>query len=84
MSREEILAVEAQVNQAILANHPLRIVEKPLEKAIDEGAMALFGEKYDAMVRTISIGEQERFSYELCGGTHVDETGDIGLFLITY
>ena len=84
MTRQEILAVEAQVNQAILANHPLRIVEKPLEKAIDEGAMALFGEKYDAVVRTISIGDQTTFSYELCGGTHVDETGDIGLFLITY
>ena len=84
MSREEILAVEAQVNQAILENHQLRIKQKPLQEAIDEGAMALFGEKYDAVVRTISIGERESFSYELCGGTHVDETGDIGLFLITY
>ncbi|MFW5713911.1 MAG: alanine--tRNA ligase [Brevefilum sp.] len=84
MTRQEILAVEAQVNQAILSNHPLRITQKPLEKAIDEGATALFGEKYDAVVRTISIGEREAFSYELCGGTHVDETGDIGLFLITY
>jgi alanyl-tRNA synthetase len=84
LTREEILAVEAQVNQAILANHPLRITQKPLEEAVEEGAMALFGEKYEAMVRTISIGEHEALSYELCGGTHVDETGDIGLFLITY
>ncbi len=84
MTREEILAVEAQVNQAILANHPLRIAQKPLQEAVEEGAMALFGEKYDSVVRTISIGEREAFSYELCGGTHVDETGDIGLFLITY
>jgi alanyl-tRNA synthetase len=84
MTREEILAVEAEVNQAILANYPLHIVQKPLQQAIDEGAMALFGEKYDAEVRTISIGDEERLSYELCGGTHVDETGDIGLFLITY
>jgi alanyl-tRNA synthetase len=84
MTREEILAVEAQVNQAILSNHPLRIAQKPLQEAIDEGATALFGEKYDAVVRTISIGEGDTFSYELCGGTHVDETGDIGLFLITY
>ena len=84
MTQEEILAVEAQVNQAILANHPLRITQKPLQKAIEDGATALFGEKYDSVVRTISIGEREAFSYELCGGTHVDETGDIGLFLITY
>jgi len=84
MTQEEILAVEAEVNRAILANYTLQIMEKPLQEAIDEGAMALFGEKYQAEVRTISIGEEERLSYELCGGTHVDETGDIGLFLITY
>ncbi len=84
VTREELLAVEAQVNQAILSNYELRIAEKPLKEAIDEGATALFGEKYGAVVRTISIGERKALSYELCGGTHVDETGDIGLFLITY
>ena len=84
MTREELLEVEAIVNREVLANHPLNIVEKPLQEAINEGAMALFGEKYGATVRTITIGDEKRVSYELCGGTHVDETGDIGLFLITY
>jgi len=84
MTREELLTVEARVNQAILTNFQLRIAQKPLDEAIKEGAMALFGEKYEGVVRTISIGEEDVLSYELCGGTHVDETGDIGLFLITY
>lgn len=86
MTREEILEVEAIVNREILANHHLNIKEKSLQEAIDEGAMALFGEKYGAVVRTITIGDadEDKVSYELCGGTHVDETGDIGLFLITY
>ncbi|KUK46149.1 MAG: Alanine--tRNA ligase [Anaerolinea thermophila] len=84
MTREEILAVEAHVNQSILADYKLNITQKPLQEAIEEGAMALFGEKYESVVRTIIIGDDERLSYELCGGTHVDETGDIGLFLVTY
>ncbi|MFN2303009.1 MAG: DHHA1 domain-containing protein, partial [Anaerolineales bacterium] len=84
VTREELLQVEALVNQAILANYELNISQKPLQQAIDEGAMALFGEKYGAVVRTIVIGDGESRSYELCGGTHVNETGDIGLFLITY
>ncbi len=63
LHRDEILAVEAQVNQAILANHQLQIAQKPLQDAIREGAMALFGEKYTQEVRTISIGDQEAFSY---------------------
>ncbi len=84
VTREELLIIEADVNKAILENHRLRIENKPLQAAIDEGATALFGEKYGAVVRTISIGNTETFSYELCGGTHVDQTADIGLFLITY
>lgn len=80
----ELLDVEAHVNRAILENYQLNIGKKPLQQAIDEGALALFGEKYDAVVRTIQIGDQGAFSYELCGGTHVDETGEIGLFIITY
>jgi alanyl-tRNA synthetase len=79
----ELERIEAGVNQAILGNYRLHIQFKPLQKAIDEGATALFGEKYGAVVRNITIGEPEVFSNELCGGTHVDETGDIGVFLIT-
>jgi alanyl-tRNA synthetase len=75
--------IEASVNRDILGGFHLNIVHKPLEQAMSEGAMALFGEKYGETVRTISIGGGEPFSYELCGGTHVDETGDIGVFIIT-
>ncbi len=75
--------IEAGVNGNILNNYHLNIKSKPLAQAISEGAMALFGEKYGETVRTITIGDNEQISYELCGGTHVDETGDIGLFLIT-
>ncbi len=80
---DELERIEAGVNQAILGNYSLHIQYKPLQQAIDEGATALFGEKYGAVVRNITIGEPETFSNELCGGTHVDETGDIGVFLIT-
>jgi alanyl-tRNA synthetase len=76
-------AIEAEVNRRILGGHPLHIAIKPLQQAINEGATALFGEKYGEIVRNITIGEEETFSNELCGGTHVDDTGDIGLFLIT-
>jgi alanyl-tRNA synthetase len=82
MSAEQIEKVEAGVNAAILANYPLNTRVKPLQEAISEGAMALFGEKYGEIVRTVTIGETDPISYELCGGTHVVETGDIGLFLI--
>lgn len=75
--------IENGVNKAILENFHLNIVTKPLNEAIAEGAMALFGEKYGEMVRTITIGDEDVFSYELCGGTHVDETGEIGTFIIT-
>ena len=83
LTLDELERIEAGVNQAILGNYELHIQHKPLQQAIDEGATALFGEKYGAVVRNITIGEPEIFSNELCGGTHVDETGDIGVFLIT-
>jgi len=80
---QQLEKIEAGVNRAILDNFPLKTVIKPTTQAISEGAMALFGEKYGETVRTITIGEAEAISYELCGGTHVHETGDIGIFLIT-
>jgi alanyl-tRNA synthetase len=80
----ELAQVESLVNEAILENYPLPVLERPREEAIAEGAMALFGETYGERVRTITIGRSgRRVSYELCGGTHVPETGVIGTFLIT-
>jgi alanyl-tRNA synthetase len=83
LSQDQLEQIEANVNNHILANYRLDITHKPLQEAMREGAMALFGEKYGEEVRTITIGGADPFSYELCGGTHVDETGDIGIFLIT-
>ncbi|HEX9028226.1 MAG TPA: alanine--tRNA ligase, partial [Anaerolineales bacterium] len=80
---EQLERIEAGVNRAILGDYALNVTIKPLQQAIAEGAMALFGEKYGETVRNITIGGPEPFSNELCGGTHVSETGDIGLFLIT-
>ena len=80
---DQLTQIEAGINQHILGDFQLKITSKPLQQAISEGAMALFGEKYTEMVRTITIGGDKPFSYELCGGTHVAETGDIGICLIT-
>jgi alanyl-tRNA synthetase len=82
LTREELEAIERKVNDAILANYPLAIEAQPREKAVQQGAIALFGETYGEIVRTIRIGEGEPISFELCGGTHVPETGVIGLFKI--
>jgi alanyl-tRNA synthetase len=83
MSQEEIKKAEDAVNARILNNYTLNIREKKLAQALEEGAMALFGEKYGDEVRTITIGNGTPFSYELCGGTHVHETAEIGTFIIT-
>ncbi|MCK5635004.1 MAG: alanine--tRNA ligase, partial [Anaerolineales bacterium] len=82
MTPDEIVGVEDWVNEAILANHALSIIHQPQEQAIKEGAMALFGETYGDTVRSVSIGVDKRISFELCAGTHVNETGIIGPFLI--
>ncbi|MBP6562897.1 MAG: alanine--tRNA ligase [Neisseriaceae bacterium] len=80
VSAEQIAEVEALVNQAILANVAVTADVMGFDDAIKAGAMALFGEKYGDEVRVLKMGE---FSTELCGGTHVQRTGDIGLFKIT-
>ncbi|MGV8050110.1 MAG: alanine--tRNA ligase [Anaerolineaceae bacterium] len=83
LTARQISEIEAAVNQAVMEEYDLNTVVKPLQQAIGEGAMALFGEKYGSEVRTIQIGDEETISYELCGGTHVHNTSEIGLFLIT-
>jgi alanyl-tRNA synthetase len=80
---EQLAAITANINEAILANMPVVIVEKDLQTARGEGAMALFGEKYGDRVRTITVDDHgKRYSYELCGGTHVPETAVIGPFVV--
>ena len=79
VSTDELRRVEELVNAAIRRNAPAETRVMALEDAVAAGAMSLFGEKYDHDVRVLSIGE---FSMELCGGTHVDRAGDIGLFKI--
>lgn len=79
MSGDELRAVEDRVNAVIRQNLPGRVREMPYDTAISSGAMALFGEKYGDTVRVMQFGA---FSTELCGGTHVSRTGDIGLFKI--
>ncbi len=87
LTPEQIRIVEDQVNAEIRANTPVQTRVMPLDDARDSGARALFGEKYDDEVRVVSMGRQETganhpFSVELCGGTHVKNTGDIGLLKI--
>ncbi|GIZ51395.1 alanine--tRNA ligase [Noviherbaspirillum aridicola] len=78
LTEEQIRKVEALVNAEILSNHPTQARVMPIEEAQKSGAMMLFGEKYGDQVRVLDIGS----SRELCGGTHVERTGDIGLFKV--
>jgi alanyl-tRNA synthetase len=80
LTDEELREVQDRVNAAIWANLPVRKEIKPYDQAVREGAMALFGEKYGDFVRVVTMGD---WSKELCGGTHVSATGDIGLLVIT-
>ena len=79
LSPEELRQVEELVNTAIRRNAPAETRVMALDEAVAAGAMSLFGEKYESEVRVLSIGD---FSMELCGGTHVERAGDIGLFKI--
>jgi alanyl-tRNA synthetase len=82
MTAAEIAEVEDLVNRYILKNEPVNTNVMAIEEAMQGGAMALFGEKYGSSVRVLSVGDGI-FSKELCGGTHVRATGDIGSFKIT-
>jgi len=79
VAREEIERIECIVNEQITRNTPVVTELRPTEEAIAAGAMALFGEKYGDTVRVVSV---PGFSMELCGGTHVAATGDIGFFVV--
>ena len=81
LTAKEISEIEMLVNNQSLLNTKVSTTEMELNDAIDSGAEALFGEKYDDKVRVLDMGE-ESFSVELCGGTHVDRTGDIGTLVI--
>jgi len=86
LTAEDILAIETEVNERIRANSAVRTRLLTPDRAVAEGALALFGEKYGDEVRVVAMGgardEDRPFSVELCGGTHVRRTGDIGLFKI--
>ncbi|MBO9871816.1 MULTISPECIES: alanine--tRNA ligase [Xanthomonas] len=77
---EELALIERKVNQQVRANNAAEVHQMGMQEALDFGAMALFGEKYGERVRVLKMGD---YSTELCGGTHVGRTGDIGLFKIT-
>ncbi|MGM7319461.1 alanine--tRNA ligase [Idiomarina sp. ST10R2A5] len=80
VTNEQLAQLEREVNAQIRTNLPLQTELMAIDQAKEAGAMALFGEKYDDQVRVVRMGD---FSMELCGGTHVKATGDIGLFRIT-
>jgi len=89
LTPEDLIAVEREVNARIRGNHPVTTTLMQPEEAVAAGAMALFGEKYGEEVRVLEMGGQDpedakrAYSLELCGGTHVGQTGDIGFFKIT-
>jgi alanyl-tRNA synthetase len=81
LGEQDLLDIEDLVNQHVLANEEMQTQVMDLDAAVNTGAMALFGEKYGDQVRVVSVGDGS-YSRELCGGTHVGRTGDIGLFKV--
>ena len=79
-TEEELRAVEETVYDWILKNYPVKVEEMSYDEALERGAIALFGEKYGDVVRVVDVGG---VSIELCGGTHVERSGDIGFFKLT-
>ncbi|MDB2570446.1 alanine--tRNA ligase, partial [Gammaproteobacteria bacterium] len=82
LTKDEISSIEEIVNKESLNNLEVKTEVMNLDDAISSGAQALFGEKYEDEVRVLSMGEKS-FSVELCGGTHIKRTGDVGVFVIT-
>ncbi len=80
ISAEDLAVIERKVNEQVRANNAAEVHNMGMQEALEFGAMALFGEKYGEHVRVLKMGD---YSTELCGGTHVGRTGDIGLFKIT-
>ncbi len=80
VSRDELTEIESWVNGLVMANAPASTTEMSMDEAVEKGAMALFGEKYGDVVRVVELGPE---SVELCGGTHVQRCGDIGMLRIT-
>ena len=83
VSRDELLEIQSLVNRKVRDNLKVSVRESSLSQAVEEGALAFFGDKYGDLIRVVEMSNGERFSLEVCGGTHVDLTGQIGpLFVL--
>ena len=82
MTKEEILKTQNLINQKIRQNIKVQKTEDSYASAIEKGAIAFFGDKYESDVRLVEISNGNRFSFEVCGGTHVHGTGEVGSFYI--
>ena len=82
VSRDELLEIQSLVNQKVRDNLKVSVRESSLSQAVEEGALAFFGDKYGDLIRIVEMSNGERFSLEVCGGTHVDLTGQIGSLFV--